>query len=287
MQSQRLVPSPPPIVSDRDRQRFVSALGRLAGQGTVVLHRVAVVDGVRVAYDAWSPNSELSAERALAYAMRGLDDHELSWPGRRWRNSFSSCAEPGVLEAWFYDDHQLMGRVLLLNPGNMRGVGLRKCTQALTEAWRRLVATDPQPQDNGTIITDGIGVIQAYDSESLSVLARGLVFSHAVAVAVCSGEGPALLISGQTAIFAQPLQGPTPTWIVRLQAIAPVLLAPDAELTPTQREVAARAAAGATVDEIAASLKTANNTVRSHIKEVYRRLDVANRVELVRALTTT
>lgn len=287
MPLQRLVPSPPPVVSDHDRSRFVAALGRLGDRSTVILHRVAVVDGVRVAYDAWSPNSELSGECALAYAMQGLDDHELSWPGRRWRNSFSPSRQPGVLEAWFYDDRQLLGRVLLLNPGNLRTVALRKCTCALTLAWQRLVQSDQAQEQHGTIVTDAAGMIQAYDSESSSVLAGGPGFAKAIAAAVCSGDGPALLVCNQTAIFARPLEGPTPMWIVKLEAAAPVLLAPDAELTPTQREVAAQAAAGATVDEIADSLNTANNTVRSHIKEVYRRLDVANRVELLRALTTT
>ncbi|MBK6580131.1 MAG: hypothetical protein IPG17_28980 [Sandaracinaceae bacterium] len=56
------------------------------------------------------------------------------------------------------------------------------------------------------------------------------------------------------------------------------------ELTPRQLEVCEYAASGATVDEIAAQLGISAGTVRTHLKTVYRNLDVANRVELARAL---
>lgn len=55
-------------------------------------------------------------------------------------------------------------------------------------------------------------------------------------------------------------------------------------LTDRQREVAAFASHGATVPEIARHLGLGRETVRAHLKEVYRRLGVSNRAELVKTL---
>lgn len=55
-------------------------------------------------------------------------------------------------------------------------------------------------------------------------------------------------------------------------------------LSKTQIQVARRAAEGATLREIARLMGRSQDTVRSHLREVYRRLDVANRLELARAL---
>ncbi len=63
---------------------------------------------------------------------------------------------------------------------------------------------------------------------------------------------------------------------------APVPAPPVAALTPGQYRVAVRAAAGCTVAEIAAETGRSTQTVRSHLKAVYRRLGVTSRVALVR-----
>ena len=54
-----------------------------------------------------------------------------------------------------------------------------------------------------------------------------------------------------------------------------------ASLTPTQGRVVRFAAAGATVPEIARAMKRSAGTVRTHLREAYRRLDVASRMELL------
>jgi DNA-binding CsgD family transcriptional regulator len=56
-------------------------------------------------------------------------------------------------------------------------------------------------------------------------------------------------------------------------------------LSPRQREIAEFAVAGATAREISDALGIGYHTVRQHLKEVYRLLGVASRVELVRALS--
>jgi DNA-binding NarL/FixJ family response regulator len=58
-------------------------------------------------------------------------------------------------------------------------------------------------------------------------------------------------------------------------------------LTSTQVMVAEYAAAGATVKEIADVLDRSPETVRSHLKNVYRLMWVANRVELAQLLRRT
>ncbi|MFB6373904.1 MAG: LuxR C-terminal-related transcriptional regulator, partial [Bradymonadaceae bacterium] len=61
-------------------------------------------------------------------------------------------------------------------------------------------------------------------------------------------------------------------------------LSPKAALTPRQREVAEFAAVGATADEIAETLNVSPNTVRDHIRRIYRRLGIGSRAELARKI---
>lgn len=61
-------------------------------------------------------------------------------------------------------------------------------------------------------------------------------------------------------------------------------LGPGASLTEAQRRVAELAAAGATVVVISAQVGSKPETVRTHLREVYRRLHVATRLELAAAL---
>lgn len=55
-------------------------------------------------------------------------------------------------------------------------------------------------------------------------------------------------------------------------------------LSKTQIQVARRASEGATLHEIARAMNRSPDTVRSHLREIYRRLDVASRLELAGAL---
>ena len=59
---------------------------------------------------------------------------------------------------------------------------------------------------------------------------------------------------------------------------------PRCWLTPRQREVADYAACGATISEIADTLELSPHTVKSHLKNVYERLDVCSRMELAAML---
>jgi DNA-binding CsgD family transcriptional regulator len=68
-----------------------------------------------------------------------------------------------------------------------------------------------------------------------------------------------------------------------LACFSPVGVAPRPELaalSPTQGRVVRFAAAGATTPEIARAMRRSAGTVRTHLREAYRRLDVASRLEL-------
>lgn len=70
------------------------------------------------------------------------------------------------------------------------------------------------------------------------------------------------------------------------QFVAPEVpvLDPMAELTPAQREVAEYAAAGATNAEIGEATGRSPQTVKVHMRNIYDRLGIGSRVELVRKL---
>ena len=69
-------------------------------------------------------------------------------------------------------------------------------------------------------------------------------------------------------------------FLVTVVPTRPELLEALDLLTPAQREVAEYAAAGATVAEIASATARSPETVRSHVKAVYRRLEICTRLEL-------
>ncbi len=75
--------------------------------------------------------------------------------------------------------------------------------------------------------------------------------------------------------------------MVEISPAAPVMLAADGVLTPTQRRVAEYACHGATTQEIASTMRMSVETVRTHIREVYRRLEVGSRVELASKIRPT
>jgi DNA-binding CsgD family transcriptional regulator len=73
-------------------------------------------------------------------------------------------------------------------------------------------------------------------------------------------------------------------YLLRLEPIAPLPLHPTYVLSQMQREIAALAAAGATAPEIAAMKAMALPTVRTHLRQVYERLNVTSRAELALAV---
>lgn len=94
---------------------------------------------------------------------------------------------------------------------------------------------------------------------------------------------PIVEIDGARATMVR-LYGASVRYLVTLEAIVAPELSPDLLLTPRQREVADYACVGATAREIGETLGLSSETVRDHLKEIYRRLGIASRVELVHLL---
>lgn len=73
-------------------------------------------------------------------------------------------------------------------------------------------------------------------------------------------------------------------YLAQVGPLTALTMHPDTPLTPTQRKIAYYLAAGATVKEAADALGVSAETVRTHLRTIYRRLVVSSRVELARAL---
>ena len=99
-----------------------------------------------------------------------------------------------------------------------------------------------------------------------------------------SGDEHQWVVIDQMRILIQSLSGSRDAFVAMVFPGESKKTSLEELLSPRQLEIAEYAAAGATGSEIASSLKISVYTVRQHLKEVYRRLHVANRVELNRAL---
>jgi DNA-binding CsgD family transcriptional regulator len=75
-------------------------------------------------------------------------------------------------------------------------------------------------------------------------------------------------------------------YLLHLEPVVPVRLAPTYPLSKTQREVAQLAAAGARAAEIGQMMHLATSTVRSHLRLIYRRLEITSRAELAHVLAS-
>lgn len=285
--NQNLIPCPRPTLTEDQRARVERALRPLGPHAQVVLHRVATLGAARVAYDVHTHGPEHEPSSTLAQS--GLDGVDPARPDRRTQGRFRP-APSGHLEAWFYDEAQLLGRAVLVGADDLPSTKLRKAARALGQTWQQLEADAPRPPPPTTVFANPAGEVLAYVPGLADDLIRGSGLERLVASLVRSARTSPkevnVLLHEHVQITARGMDGPLPAFMVQIQAVEPVLLAPDAMLTPTQRSVAEYAAVGATVEEISKTMRSGKETVRTHLKEVYRRLHVANRVELARALST-
>ena len=72
--------------------------------------------------------------------------------------------------------------------------------------------------------------------------------------------------------------------LVTLEGAQPFRLPPSALLTPAQDVIAGYAARGATVPEMARSTGRTKETIKSHLRAIYDRLEIGSRVELAQIL---
>lgn len=93
------------------------------------------------------------------------------------------------------------------------------------------------------------------------------------------------LVLGRVRVVLRRLVGPGSSAVQATLTQAPApSLSPSACLTPAQRRVALALVEGSSVPEVARLLDRSPETIRVHLKGIYRRLNVSNRVELCRVL---
>jgi DNA-binding CsgD family transcriptional regulator len=73
-------------------------------------------------------------------------------------------------------------------------------------------------------------------------------------------------------------------YLLHLDTVPAVYRHPDSCLTPAQREVGQLASAGLSSTEVARQLGVSAETVRTHLRQVYRRLGISTRTELTRVM---
>jgi len=71
-----------------------------------------------------------------------------------------------------------------------------------------------------------------------------------------------------------------PAFLITARPLRLMSIPEAMRLSAVKRRVAALAAVGCTIDEIASDLKRSPHTVRTHLRKIYEDLGVANRVEL-------
>lgn len=231
----------------------------------------------------------------LARKMRALDGRPL--PDRRLlrcpgRALDDFIKEPdGITEAEGAYTHldcqglRVRARVGLLCEAAPLGSRVRRSAMRLVpsvvEAMPTLSAP-PEGRDAELVLLYGANGRMLYVGGNTERLVEWRPSIQRLAQALERG-GPAVLAGA--AIDVRRLDGPEGVaHLVTLRPALPVVLPPEALLTPTQRQVAGYAAEGATVKEIADALGRHVETVRTHLREAYRRLDVGSRIDLARTL---
>lgn len=96
-------------------------------------------------------------------------------------------------------------------------------------------------------------------------------------------QAPSLVVEG-VELRTVRLDGPAVRYLVSGELARPVHYPAASTLTARQRQLAEYAAAGATMREVSAAMDITEHTAKSHLKQIYMRLGVSSRVELVEAL---
>ena len=136
--------------------------------------------------------------------------------------------------------------------------------------------------------SDTDGGIDFVMSETGELLAGPMDLRTVVAAldigALASSELPRVMrLDGHLAHVRRVKDPDRPWYLVRLTPLTGKQSAVD-RLTPRQLEVARLAAMGRRSHEIGEVVGCSTNTVRSHLRVIYERLAVSNRIELLRAL---
>lgn len=295
---------------------FVLDRLRLITQSSAALfYRFGVLDGEPVPV-RWMARGvdEIFVSRRAAEGI-GWPHADPRVPDRRWEGTFltmrsvldpetqlwpsplyARCHEPaGVhdfLRLVVYDEGRFVGWV-----GALRRTGeppfrraevrrLAPLARAISDA---LVMADraerrSSPEEASDLVLGPDGAV-----ELASLAAERLLAGHDVRGAlrawmgdVDRGREPVMLL-GHRVRWSRLIGAGGTRYLLRLEPIPSLEVHPIHVLSQAQREVAALAAAGATAKEIGRMTGISEATVRTHLRQVYLRLDVASRAELAHA----
>lgn len=267
-----LLESPPGFLAGPLAHGLREVVCSLGKRAVLSIQRLADVDGEAVPYDRWSTSHCIIAGGTYDYAR----------PPPSVRNRFRGVSA-GRYEGLFYQDRVLVAQVTIQSHGVLVSSVLRAAAGRIQGKLHDARWTEADGE--GLVVVDESASVRGHDGpavEWLSTEARSVrLVERLLAV---PDRIPARIVYRDMVVSSQPLAGTAGLSMILIEKVKPILLAPDAALTPAQRQVAEYAAVGATVDEIARAVHSRRETVRTHLREVYRRLNVANRVELFRAL---
>jgi DNA-binding CsgD family transcriptional regulator len=247
---------------------------RLGGEvrlAWVVRAKQATVTRARVAFE-------------VSWRLGGLELVEPGQPEMTWMSGLPPLAAPSKSQRSPHRPNQGFPRWLTVREHVLGAVDcttsqppppneLRALTLALAESW------DRSPALRGTVVVERDGKVESATLEAqLSLQALGLGSTLPIP------EGRPFVEVGPATLQCEPLLGPTPRILVRLEPAERLVVPNGLPLSTRQHEVADLAARGLRIVDIAMALGCAETTVKTHLRAAYSLLGVSSRVELLRAL---
>jgi DNA-binding CsgD family transcriptional regulator len=279
------LPAPPPPVPDpisaalrliqgRGRALYLQ-LGRTElGPSIIATHSLgpsaggcdpAALTGARLIDLGWKPSTLLPCDAPACRSVPGIDHR----PTAVWGGLIG-------------DDEQIFGWLGHVGSLPSGGAGAWASARAALVALEREALRVPAEASSLLVAPGGAVVLNSGPADQWLQV-------PAVAAALPLLQSAASPVLGLRVLRvdcrAQTMEGAAgPHTLLGLRSIRPLQAPPIARLSAVQATVADYAASGATVVEIAAALQRSPETVRTHIKRIYKLLDVASRLELAEAL---
>jgi len=242
-----------------------------------------------------------AAEACRAVEREAGPDNDPSRPKRKWMRSFVASAAPSVAtighvaRLLVYEAGELIACVGCARPigseaysrADLRALSrlAPEIATSVRESWR--LERSSSPSEVGAIMVSRRGEVSHSSSAGRAWLETRAWARSAPVLgrALRTTEEPfGTVLSHGLELRWTRMRGETEQFLVRVSLAPRLRLAPDAVLSPRQRRIAALATQGKSAAEIATLLSCSTGTVRSHLREIYRRLGVSNRAELTLAL---
>lgn len=183
----------------------------------------------------------------------------------------------------------LLGNVALLRTGqrppyvsrDIRRLNARVPALRDEIATRAALRAAIPPEDAAWVCHPARGTLYASPGTTIP----GLLEEAVTAWLAASPREATITHMGRHRLQATPLEGTADgSWLVEASPTFTIEVPEAMHLTPVKRTVADLAAHGATTQEIGDHLGRSAETVRAHLRDIYRQLGVSNRVELRDAL---